>query len=224
MTSLPSVPTTVSSPLVSPGIVVCTPKQPAPPPAASGASQIAAGAATAASASARHTQRLVLPPGMPGAPAVIRGSLVRGLEVLGEDVVRVQRVDESLDLILHVRASQAGQILDEHVGAAVELDVEPVDDLLGVAAVVAPFAVGAPKCHGPVALVRGSPLERIHEIRPAGLADVQFACARRGLRPPGRERERIDAHALSRPVVPVLTRCLAVEAHRSMYRPNGRGL
>src|SRR5215211_43083 len=223
MTSLPSVPMTVSSPLVSPGFVVCTPKQPAPPPAASGASQIAA-AAIAASASARHSQHLVLPPGMPGAPAVIRGSLVRALEVLGEDVVRPQRVDESLDLILHVRAGQAGQILNEHVGAAVELDVEPVDDLLGVDAVVAPFAVGAPKFHGPVALVRGSPLERIHEIRPAGLADVQFACARRGLRPPGRERERIDAHALSRPVVPVLTRCLAVEAHRSMYRPIPRRL
>ena len=53
-----------------------------------------------------------------------------GLEVLGDDVAGLERGDEALDLLLHVGVHQALEVADERLGAAVELLVEALDELL----------------------------------------------------------------------------------------------
>src|SRR5207237_1398962 len=53
-----------------------------------------------------------------------------GLEVLGEDEVVIERADEAIDLLFHVRVHQALEIADERLGAAIELLVEALDKLL----------------------------------------------------------------------------------------------
>src|SRR3954453_13470583 len=48
------------------------------------------------------------------------------LEVHREDVVRLERRGEALDLVLHVGAREALEVADERLGAVVELLVEAV--------------------------------------------------------------------------------------------------
>ena len=55
----------------------------------------------------------------------------------------VERLDEAIDLLLHVGVHQALEIADERLGAAVELLVEALDELLLEDAGAVPLAVGA---------------------------------------------------------------------------------
>src|SRR6188508_1530286 len=66
-----------------------------------------------------------------------------GLEVVGEDVISVERGDEALDLILHVGVHHPLEVAHESLGAAVEHLVEALDDGLLEDAGAAPLAVGA---------------------------------------------------------------------------------
>ena len=59
-----------------------------------------------------------------------RKLLAFGLEVFGEDVVRLQRFREAVDLLFHVRPDKPFQIVDEIVGSPVELLVETLEEML----------------------------------------------------------------------------------------------
>ena len=68
----------------------------------------------------------------------------RGLEVFWEDFVAVQGGDEAIDLVFHVGPDQDVEIVEDRLGAVVELLVEPIDDVLAVAAAAVPLTFGAP--------------------------------------------------------------------------------
>ena len=86
---------------------------------------------------------------------------------------RRERGDEALDLLLHVRLHEALQVADQRLGAAVELLVEALDDVLLEDAGAGPLAVGAAKRDLPVRGARLLPLGGVHELGVAVRADVQ---------------------------------------------------
>ena len=88
-----------------------------------------------------------------------------GLEVLGEDQVRVERGDEALDLLLHVRAREQAEVVEQRLGAAVERLVEAVDDLLAVDAGGGPVAVGAVQVDAPSGCGPRAPSRRDRRAR-----------------------------------------------------------
>ena len=121
---------------------------------------------------------------LPELPASQRGALELvadgvvdrySLEVHRPDGVRGERAAEALDLVLHVGLGEAHEVLDEALGAPVELLVEAVDDRLVEDAQVRPLAVRAAEQHLP--LRRGGllPLHRVDQLAVAVGADVQVA-------------------------------------------------
>src|SRR5689334_6504502 len=97
-----------------------------------------------------------------------------GLEVLGEDQVVIERLDEAVDLLLHVRVHQSLEIAHERLRAAVELLVEALDELLLEDAGAAPLAVGAAQRDLPVRRAGLLPLRRVDEVGVARAADVEI--------------------------------------------------
>src|SRR3954447_285011 len=85
------------------------------------------------------------------------------LEVHRPNEVRGERGGEALDLVLHVGVREAGEVLDEALGAAVELLVEAVDDGLVEDPQVRPLAVRAAQEHFPLGRGRLLPLHRVHQ-------------------------------------------------------------
>src|SRR4051794_13095953 len=103
-----------------------------------------------------------------------------GLEVLGKDQVVGERRDEAVDLLFHVGVHQALEIADERLGAAVELLVEALDELLLEDAGAVPLAVGAAQRDLPVRRAGLVPLGGVDQVRRAGSADVKVVDALRG--------------------------------------------
>src|SRR3954468_2553162 len=91
----------------------------------------------------------------------------RALEVLGDDVILGQRRGEALDLVLHVGVRQALEVAHQRLGAAVELLVEALDELLLEDAAADPLAVRAAQRDLPVDRAGLLPLGRVDQ---AGLA------------------------------------------------------
>src|SRR3954449_4476919 len=98
----------------------------------------------------------------------------RALEVLGDDVIGVQRGGEALDLVLHVGVREALEVADQRLGAAVELLVEALDELLLEDPGAGPLAVGAAQGDLPVRRAGLVPLRRVDEVGVAGAADVKI--------------------------------------------------
>src|SRR5689334_3816030 len=96
-----------------------------------------------------------------------------GLEVLGEDQVVIERLDEAVDLLLHVRVHQSLEIAHERLRAAVELLVEALDELLLEDPGAVPLAVGAAQADLPVHRAGLVPLGGVDEVGLAGRAHVQ---------------------------------------------------
>ena len=90
-------------------------------------------------------------------------------------MVVVERVDEALDLVLHVRRHEALEVADEGLGAAVELLVEALDGVLLVDAGAGPLAVGAAQRDLPVRRAGLVPLDGVDQLGVARAADVQVA-------------------------------------------------
>src|SRR4051794_15350571 len=105
------------------------------------------------------------------------------LEVLGKDLVAVQRGDEAIDLVLHVGPDQNVQVVEHRLGAVIEGLVEPIDGVLVVATAAVPLALGTPQRDVPLALACGCPIGGIDEVRAALGTDVKFTPA-----PPLRRR------------------------------------
>ncbi len=102
------------------------------------------------------------------------GILRATLEVFGQDRVGVQRGGEAVGLGLHVRLHQAAEVLDERLGAEVELLVEAVDGGLVVRADLRPLAVRATQLDCPVRRGGFLPVDRVHEVAVALGADVEL--------------------------------------------------
>src|SRR6476659_6963619 len=96
-----------------------------------------------------------------------------GLEVLGEDQVVIERLDEAIDLLLHVGVHQSLEIADERLGAAIELLVEALDELLLEDPAAVPLTVGAAQGDLPVHRARLVPFRGVDEVGVAGRAHVQ---------------------------------------------------
>src|SRR3954453_16694783 len=99
----------------------------------------------------------------------------RALEVLGDDVIGVQRGGEALDLVLHVGVRQALEVPDQRRGAAVELLVEALDELLVEDAGAGPLAVGAAQRDLPRGRAGLLPLGRVAQAGGARATDVEVA-------------------------------------------------
>src|SRR3954447_21379987 len=95
------------------------------------------------------------------------------LEVLGDDVAGLEGGDEPVDLVLHVGLHQVLEVAHEGLGAAVELLVEALDDVLVEDAGPAPFAVRAAEGDLPVLGAGLLPVDRVDELGVAGPAQVQ---------------------------------------------------
>src|SRR5215210_3031550 len=98
-----------------------------------------------------------------------------GLEVLGEDLSGLKRRHEARDLILHVRADEEVQVLEDRLGPLVERIVETIDDVLAVPSAAVPLALGTAERDIPVPLPGGRPVGGIDEVGVAGGADVEIA-------------------------------------------------
>src|SRR3954454_11058888 len=96
------------------------------------------------------------------------------LEVLGEDQVVLECVDEAIDLVLHVRVHEALEIAHERLGAAVELLVEALDEVLLVDPGARPFAVREAERDLPMGRAVLLPLDRIDELGAAASAQMEI--------------------------------------------------
>jgi hypothetical protein len=97
-------------------------------------------------------------------------------------VVAVERLDEALDLVLHVGRHQPLEVTDERLGPAIELLVEALDEILLEDAGAGPLAVGAPQRDLPVRRTGLVPLGRVDQVGVARAADVKVGGRRRGRR------------------------------------------
>ena len=102
-----------------------------------------------------------------------RAASRRRLEVVGEDVISVERGDEALDLILHVGVHHPLEVADERLGAAVEHLVEPLDDGLLEDAGAGPLAVGAAQRDLPMGRAGLVPLDGVDQVRATGAAEMK---------------------------------------------------
>src|SRR4051812_29119339 len=105
--------------------------------------------------------------------AVSAGEPEWGLEVLGDDVAGLEGGDEPVDLVLHVGLHQVLEVAHERLGAAIELLVEALDDVLLEHAGPAPLAVRAAEGDLPVLGARLLPVHRVHELGLARATHVQ---------------------------------------------------
>src|SRR4051812_22885833 len=96
------------------------------------------------------------------------------LEVLGDDVAGLEGGDEALDLVLHVGLHQVLEVAHERLGAAVELLVEALDDVLLEDADPVPLAVRAAEGDLPVGVTGLFPVHRVDELGVARAAHVQI--------------------------------------------------
>ena len=126
----------------------------------------------------------------------VRGA--EALEVVGEDVISVERGDEALDLILHVGVHHPLEVADERLGAAVEHLVEALDDGLLEDAGAGPLAVGAAQRDLPMGRAGLVPLDGVDQVRAAGAAQVQVV-AGLGVGSSRRPRGRRGARRSRRP-------------------------
>jgi hypothetical protein len=94
------------------------------------------------------------------------------------DVVGAQRCAELLDLLLHVGAGEAGEIVDQRFRPAVQLDVEAVQGVLPVDPAAQPLALRAAQVHGPMLLPGGGPVSGVDEVRRAVRAYMKQAVPR----------------------------------------------
>src|SRR3954453_2735203 len=101
------------------------------------------------------------------------GAASLGLEVLGNDVAGLEGGDETLDLLLHVGLHQVLQVAHERLGAAIELLVEALDDVLLEHTGPGPLAVRAAEDDLPMGVTRLLPVHGVDELGVAGPADVQ---------------------------------------------------
>src|SRR3954452_14630269 len=92
------------------------------------------------------------------------GAASLGLEVLRNDVAGLEGGDETLDLLLHVGLHQVLQVAHERLGAAVEVLVEALDDVLLEDAGAAPLAVRTAQRHLPVGVTGLFPVDRVDEL------------------------------------------------------------
>ena len=95
-------------------------------------------------------------------------------EVAGDDQVGVERADEELDFVGHVRVRHASEVAQQRARAAVELVVEPLDGRLLEDALAPRLALGAAQHDPPVPGALLAPVERIDELAGAVKADVQL--------------------------------------------------
>src|SRR5262245_3430272 len=141
------------------------------PPPASSRRFAAAPAAEWSSPNARSSlDRRSSPSGASSSSWSLRASssdIPRCLEVLGEDLVRLEGGGEALDLLLHVGANQDVEIVEHRLRAAVERLVQAVDDLLLIAAAAVPLALRAAEGDVPLALTRRRPIGGVDEVRVA---------------------------------------------------------
>ena len=90
----------------------------------------------------------------------------------------MERGDEALDLLLHVRPGEQAEVVEQLLGAAVELLVEAVDELLGVDAAAVPLAVGAAQLDAPALAARPGPSRSGRRGREAQLGQTCRPSAR----------------------------------------------
>src|SRR3954451_18507687 len=102
-----------------------------------------------------------------------RPAAAPALEVVGDDVAGLERRDEPLDLVLHVGLHHALEVAHQRLGAAVELLVEALDDVLVEDTAPVPLAVGAAQRDLPLRLADLLPVHRVDELGVAGPAHVQ---------------------------------------------------
>ena len=76
----------------------------------------------------------------------------------------MQGADEPLDLLFHVRPRQQAKVVEQLLGATVELLVEAVDERLAVDAATDPRAVGAVEVDAPALAIRRRPVDRVDEL------------------------------------------------------------
>src|SRR4051794_33187968 len=105
--------------------------------------------------------------------AVSAGEPEWGLEVLGDDVAGLEGGDEPVDLVLHVGLHQVLEVAHERLGAAVELLVEALDDVLLEHAGPAPLAVRAAQRDLPVGVAGLVPIDGVDELALVAAADVE---------------------------------------------------
>src|SRR5262249_1731108 len=96
-----------------------------------------------------------------------------GLEVHREDLIGPEGTREALDLVLHVGVHEPLEVTHERLGAAVELLLEAIDELLLEDPAADPGAVGAAERHLPVLGAGLGPLHGVHQVRRAARADVE---------------------------------------------------
>ncbi|TMK98623.1 MAG: hypothetical protein E6G41_17980 [Actinobacteria bacterium] len=100
----------------------------------------------------------------------------------------IERLDEAIDLLFHVRVHQALEIAHERLGAAVELLVEALDEVLLVDAGADPLAVGAAQRDLPMGRAVLLPLDGVDQIALAGPTQVQVVGNRAALNRCGQAR------------------------------------
>src|SRR3954453_14711009 len=97
------------------------------------------------------------------------------LEVHRPDGVGLERRGQAVDLLLHVGLDQTLEVLEDVLGAAVELEVEAVDGRLVEDVHLAPLAVRAAQEDLPVRGRGLLPLDRVDQVAIALRAEVQIA-------------------------------------------------
>src|SRR4051812_48140021 len=96
------------------------------------------------------------------------------LEVFGDDVAGLEGGDEALDLVLHVGLHQVLEVAHQRLGAAVELLVEALEDVLLEHAGPRPLAVRAAEGDLPVGVTRLRPVHWVDELGLARVTHVQI--------------------------------------------------
>src|SRR5207244_3844532 len=102
------------------------------------------------------------------------------LEVARRHEVGVERADEELDFLGHVRVGHPAQVAEQGGRAAVQLVVEAFDGGLVEDALPPGLALRATEHDAPVAGTLLGPVQRVHELPGAVEADVQLVGAAGG--------------------------------------------
>ena len=167
--------------------------------AATGALDAARGEALAMVAEAKADLPALPEPSQQAALELVADGVVDRylLEIFGEDGAGLEGGGEAVSFGLHVRLHEAAEVLDEGVGAEVQVLVEAVDGGLVVRADLAPLAVRAAELDLPVRRGGLFPVGRVDEVLVALRADAEVDDRRgrrhRGLaRGFGGERLKVD--------------------------------
>ena len=119
----------------------------------------------------------------------LEGSKNGAGEVGRLDEAVAQRADHRLDLLDHALAVELGQRAVDQVGAAVELDVEALGDLVGDRDLAPDLAFAAAQAHPPGLGRDGLPVDGVDEVLAAGGAGVEVVLRGREARPSARESQ-----------------------------------